>query len=150
TISDQRMQNQSVQGANYSFKLFLYGFLFLIAMVTICNIVNCTAMSAEARMNQYGALRAIGMSDGQLAKMIVAETVSYAAAGGISGTILGLFLNKKLYEFLVTYRWNDPWQLPVGELCLILVIVAVSVILAIYRPVKKIQEMSIIETTRWG
>lgn len=146
TISDQRMNNQSVLGANYSFKLFLYGFLFLIAMVTICNIMNCVAMSVEARTKQYGGLRAIGMSDDQLTKMIVAETITYAAVGGISGTILGLFLNKKLYEFLVTYRWNDPWQPPAAELCIIFLIVVISIILAIHTPVKKLQKMSIVET----
>lgn len=143
TISDQRLDNQSVLGATYSYQLFLYGFLVLIAIVTICNIVNCIAMSVEAHMRQYGVLRAVGMSDGQLAKMIVAETLTYAAVGSVSGTVLGLLLHKKLYEFLVSYRWNDPWQLPLGELCLITAIVAVSVVLAIYHPVRKIRGMSI-------
>lgn len=146
TFSDQRMSNQSVLGANYSFKLFLYGFLFLIAMVTLCNIINCIAMSVEAHRKQYGGLRAIGMSDRQLEKMIVAETVSYAVTGGLFGTIIGLFLNKKLYETLVTYRWNDPWQLPIAELCIILILVILAVILAIYSPVKKLRAMSIVET----
>lgn len=94
-------------------------------------------------MKQYTVLRAVGMSNGQLVKMIAAETVTYAAAGGISGTALGLLLNKKLYEFLVTYRWNDPWQVPLGELCLIVGIVAVSVICAMYHPVRKIQKMGL-------
>ena len=143
TISDQRLDNQSVLGATYSYQLFLYGFLVLIAIVTICSIVNCIAMSVEAHMRQYGVLRAVGMSDGQLAKMIVAETLTYAAVGSVSGTVLGLLLHKKLYEFLVSYRWNDPWQLPLGELCLITAIVAVSVVLAIYHPVRKIRGMSI-------
>lgn len=146
TFSDQRMNNQSVLGANYSFKLFLYGFLFLIAMVTLCNIINCVAMSVEAHMKQYGGLRAIGMSDHQLEKMIIAETVSYAVTGGFFGTMLGLFLNKKLYETLVTYRWNDPWQLPITELCIILILVILAVVLAVYSPVKKIRAMSIVET----
>lgn len=146
TFSDQRMNNQSVLGANYSFKLFLYGFLFLIAMVTLCNIINCVAMSVEAHMKQYGGLRAIGMSDHQLEKMIIAETVSYAVTGGFFGTMLGLFLNKKLYETLVTYRWNDPWQLPITELCIILILVILAVVLAVYSPVKKIRTMSIVET----
>lgn len=146
TFSDQRMSNQSVLGANYSFKLFLYGFLFLISMVTLCNIINCVAMSVEAHMKQYGGLRAIGMSDRQLEKMIIAETISYAVTGGLIGTILGIFLNKKLYEFLVTYRWNDPWQLPVAELCIILIIVIAAVILAVYNPLKKLRTMSIVET----
>ena len=59
TFSDQRMDKQSVLGANYAFKLFIYGFLVLIALVTVCNIINCIAMSVEARMKQYGGLRAI-------------------------------------------------------------------------------------------
>lgn len=94
-------------------------------------------------------LRAVGMSDGQLAKMIVAETLTYAAVGSVSGTVLGLLLHKKLYEFLVSYRWNDPWQLPLGELCLITAIVTVSVVLAIYHPVRKIREMSINANLEW-
>ena len=146
TFSDQRMSNQSVLGANYSFKLFLYGFLFLIALVTICNIINCIAMSVEAHMKQYSGLRAIGMSDTQLEKMIVVETVCYAVTGGLLGTILGLFLNKMLYEFLVTNRWNDAWQLPITELFMILTIVIVAVILIIYNPVKKLRTISIVET----
>lgn len=146
TFSDQRMDNQSVLGANYSFKLFLYGFLFLIAMVTICNVINCVAMSVEARMKQYGCMRAIGLSSRQLTKMIVAETLTYATAGGVCGLVLGLLLNKKLFEFLVTYRWDEPWSLPVSELGIILGIVILSVVLAIRGPIRKIHAMSIVDT----
>lgn len=146
TFSDQRISKQSVLGANYSFKLFIYGFLFLIAMVTVCNIINCAAMSVSARMKQYGGLRAIGLSDRQLARMIIAETASYAVAGSASGVILGLLLNWKLFTFLVTGRWNEPWSIPVLELCIIVGIVILSVILAIRGPLKKIHEMSIVDT----
>lgn len=146
TFSDQRIDKQSVLGANYSFKLFIYGFLFLIAMVTICNIINCVAMSVEARMKQYGGLRAIGLSDRQLRKMIIAETSTYAVAGGACGVILGLTFNKKLFETLVTYRWGEPWSLPGAELAIIIGIVIISVILAIRGPIKKIREMSIVDT----
>lgn len=70
-------------------------------------------------MKQYGGLRAIGLSDRQLRKMIIAETTTYVVAGGVCGVILGLLLNKKLFETLVTYRWNEPWSLPAAELCII-------------------------------
>ncbi len=146
TFSDLRMDNQSVLGANYSFKLFIYGFLFLIAMVTISNIINCVAMSVESRMKQYGCLRAIGLSGRQLAKMIVAETTTYAATGLLCGVLLGLFLNKKLFELLVTNRWGEQWSLPLAELVIIVGIVVCSVILAIRGPIRKIRELSIVET----
>jgi len=146
TFSDQRLDKQNVLGVNYSFKLFIYGFLVVIALVTICSIINCVALSAESRMKQYGVLRAIGLSDRQLIKMIVAETSAYAVTGSAFGILLGLLLNKKLFELLVTYRWNDPWSLPLAELSIITGVVLVSVILAIRGPVTKIRAMSIVDT----
>lgn len=146
TFSDQRSDKQNVLGANYAFKLFIYGFLFLIAMVTICNIINCVSMSVESRMKQYGVLRAIGLSDRQLVKMIIAETATYAVTGSVCGIILGLLLNRKLFEFLISYRWSEPWSPPLAELCIITGIVILSVILAIRTPVKRIRAMSIADT----
>lgn len=146
TFSDLRMNNQSVLGANYAFKLFIYGFLLLIAMVTVCNIINCVAMSVESRMKQYGCLRAVGLSGRQLTKMIIAETSTYAAVGSISGVVLGLLLNKKLFALLVTGRWSETWNLPLVELGIIMGIVIFSVILSVHGPIGKIREMSIVET----
>lgn len=150
TFSDLRLEKQNVLGANYSFKLFIYGFLFLTATVTVCNIINCVAMSVEARMKQYGCLRAIGLSGRQLAKMIIAETLTYASAGSVCGICAGLILNKKLFESLVTYRWNEPWSLPFCELCIITGIVILSVLLAVHGSIKKIQDMSIVDTIMSG
>lgn len=135
TFSDMRMDKESVLGANYCFKLFVYGFLFLIAMVTICNIVNCIAMSVEARIKYYGCLRAIGLSYRQLTRMIVAQTLTYALTGGVIGTMLGLLSNKLLFEWLVTFRWNESWSVPATELCVILSITTLSVALSVWAPV---------------
>ena len=146
TFSDLRADKQSVLGANYSFRLFIYGFLFLIAMVTVCNIINCVAMSVEARMKQYGVLRAIGLSDKQLSKMVIAETCTYAAAGSACGMMIGLMLNRLLFNWLVYSRWGEPWTLPFAELCIIVGIVVLSVILAIHSPIEKIHKMSIVDT----
>ena len=146
TLSDKRADNQSVLGVSYSFKLFIYGFLALIALVTICNIINCVAMSVEARMKQYGGLRAIGMSDRQLSGMILAQTLTYALSGWLGGTILGLAFHRFLFEHLVSVRWSEPWSFPLAELCVIIVIVALSVMLAMRNPLRKIREMSIVET----
>ncbi len=60
--------------------------------------------------------------------------------------LLGLFLNKKLFELLVTNRWGEQWSLPLAELVIIVGIVVCSVILAIRGPIRKIRELSIVET----
>ena len=68
TFADERMGNSSTMGTYYCFWLFIYGFLVLIAMITIFNIINSISMSVSARLKQYGAFRAIGVSMGQLVK----------------------------------------------------------------------------------
>lgn len=146
TFSDRRADNQDVLGAGYAFHIFIYGFLLMITLVTVCNIINCVAMSVEARRKQYGGLRAIGLSIGQLTRMIIAETLAYAVSGGVLGTIIGLVLNKKLFTMLVTTRWHETWSLPSSELCIILCIMGLSVFLAVRSPLKKLRQLSIVDT----
>ncbi len=145
-FSDERLDNDNVLGTYYSYSLFLYGFLLLIALITIFNIINCTGMSVSARMKQYGALRAIGLSHKQLSKMIVAQTCTYALTGSIIGAIIGIILNRIVFERLVAFRWGIAWEAPIAELAMILGVVAFSIILAIRAPLHKIREMSIVDT----
>ncbi|MCQ4637241.1 ABC transporter permease [Anaerovorax odorimutans] len=145
-FSDRRASNAEAQGAYLSLALFIYGFLVVIALITVFNIINSIAMSVSARLRQYGAMRAIGMSSRQLIKMILAESATYAAASSIIGCIAGLPIHRFLYENLVTSRWGDPWQLPLGPLLLIMLLVAASSAAAVYGPAKRIHRLSIVDT----
>lgn len=146
TFSDERMGNSNTRGAYYCFGLFIYGFLVLIALITLCNIINSIAMSVAAKMKQYGAFRAIGLSNRQLAKMIVAEASAYAITGIICGSILGIVCNKILFSKLITYHWGDAWSVPLVELGIIIVVVVIAVILAVRNPIKKMKGISIVDT----
>ena len=146
TFSDERMGNSSTMGTYYCFWLFVYGFLVLIALITVFNIVNSIAMSVSSRLKQYGVFRAIGLSTGQLRKMIVAEAFTYTIIGGIVGTVLGMFSNKVLFKMLISYKWGDTWTIPLTELGIILLIVVLSALLAVYGPIKRIHNMSIVDT----
>ena len=145
-FSDKRSGNRSVTGSYYSFGLFIYGFMILIALITIFNIVNSIAMSVLARMKQYGAFRAIGLSHRQLIKMIIAEALTYAVTGSFCGVIVGLLLNKFLYAKLVTFHWGEQWNIPFAEITIIIAVVILSVILAVHGPAKRISNMSIVDT----
>ncbi len=146
TFSDERMGNSNTRGAYYCFGLFIYGFLVLIALITLFNIINSIAMSVAAKMKQYGAFRAIGLSNRQLAKMIVAEASTYAITGIICGSVLGIVCNKILFSKLITYHWGDAWSVPLVELGIIIVVVAIAVILAVRNPIRKMKETSIVDT----
>ena len=105
------MENAQVRGGYYSFALFLYGFLAVITLISVFNIINSIDMSVSARIREYGAMRAIGMSSSQMVRMVAAEAVSYVIWGILIGSTVGLFLNYKVFENLITVRWGNAMVL---------------------------------------
>ena len=144
-FSDNRLSNQNVKGAYYSFAVFIYGFLAVIAVIAAFNIINSISMSVSARLKQYGAMRAVGMDMKQVRKMLWAETCTYAVAGIIVGTLLGLPVHRYLWNQLIFVRWNDTWEIPVLELFMIIMLVAASCVIAVWGPVKRIENMDIVD-----
>lgn len=146
SFSDRRMSNQEARGAYLSYAVFLYGFLAVIALISSFHIINSIAMSVSARIRQYGAMRAVGMSAGQVVKMVAAESMTYVLIGTAVGFAAGLPLHRFAYEHMVTCRWGDPWYVPVRYMSIILAVVAVSAAAAVYGPAKRIRGMSIVDT----
>ena len=137
-VQDLRESNRQDRGTYYAARIVLYGFLSIIGGISLLNIVNSISMSVSARMKQYGILRAIGMDDAQLKRMVSAEAGTYAVSGLVVGIVLGLVLNRKLYILLITHYFGAAWQMPWGCLAVIVVVVLAAVVLAVYNPVRRI------------
>lgn len=145
-FSDRRAANSEAKGAFYSMGLCVYGFLVVIALITIFNIVNSISMSVSARIKQYGAMRAIGMSNRQLVNMVKAEAVMYSVVGSIVGCIVGLPLHKQIFENMITSHWGEPWQIPFEALGIIVAVVIITSVVSVHSPAKRIHSMSIVDT----
>lgn len=145
-VQDLRESNRQDRGTYYAARIVLYGFLAIIGGISLLNIVNSISMSVSARMKQYGILRAIGMDDAQLKRMISAEAGTYAVSGLVVGIALGLVLNRKLYILLITHYFGAAWQVPWGCLAVIVVVVLAAVVLAVYNPVRRIRMQPITAT----
>ena len=137
-VQDLRESNRQDRGTYYAARIVLYGFLAIIGCISLLNIVNSISVSVSARMKQYGILRAIGMDDAQLKRMISAEAGTYAVSGLVVGIALGLVMNRKLYILLITHYFGAAWQVPWGCLAVIVVVVLAAVVLAVYNPVRRI------------
>lgn len=137
-VQDLRESNRQDRGTYYAARIVLYGFLAIIGSISLLNIINSISMSVSARMKQYGILRAIGMDDAQLKRMVSAEAGTYAMSGLVVGIALGLVLNRMLYTRLITHYFGAAWQVPWGCLAVIVVVVLAAVVLAVYNPVRRI------------
>lgn len=145
TVKDLR--DQKTRGTYTAFMFFVYGFIIVIALVTLLNIINSISISVSSRIKQYGMMRAVGMNKNQIRKMIITESTTYALLGTIFGTIMGTFLNKLIFVKLIENHFSYAiWQFPIIPLLIIIGFLLISVILSINKPVKRINNMSITDT----
>ncbi len=143
------MRDQQTSSTYHAFLLFVYGFLLIIAAVTVLNMMNSIAMSVSARAKQYGTMRAVGMGKRQIRAMITAEAVTYAAWGSVVGCGGGLFLSRLLYRALITSHFSYAvWQFPVVPLIVIVLLMLVTVFLSVYAPAKRVCDMAVVDAVQ--
>ncbi len=143
---DRREDDQTSNSSFWVFRIAAYGFLAVIALITVFNIMNNISMSVSARMKQYGAMRAVGMSAEQMTRMIAAEAVTYAVCGLALGYIAGLYLHRLFMVKVVFTHFGGSWKVPFDALAVITIIVSLSCVAAVYAPARRIREMAITET----
>lgn len=144
-LSDRRENNREVVGTYWAFTLLVYGFLALIAVISVFNIINSISMSVSARIRQYGAMLAVGMSIKQLIKTIRAETITYTLCGLFVGLAAGVPIHKKFYESFVTAYFGKAWETPVSSVIIITLFIIAASSAAIHTPAKRIRSMAITE-----
>lgn len=147
-VSDKRLTNSEAQSSYYTGAVFIYGFLIIIALITVFNIFNSMNASVASRTKQYGIMRSIGMGANQLCKMIAAEAFTYAILGCAVGCALGLPLNRAMFQFLIADKWGAEWTVPIASLLLIVLLCLISAAIAIRRPIKQISKMAIVDTIK--
>lgn len=143
---DRREESQQNNTSFWVFRLASYGFLGIIVLITVFNIMNNISMSVSAKMKQYGAMRAVGMSIDQMIKMIAMEAATYAGLGLIIGYAGGLYLHRLIMNKLVYSHFGGSWKLPAEPLTIITLVVVLSCVVAVRTPAKRIRDMAITET----
>lgn len=143
---DNRETNSDTYGSYWVFRIAAYGFLAIISFITILNIMNSISMSVSARLKQYGAMRAVGMSVGQVTKMITAEAVTYAVWGVAVGSALGLLLHYFIYKKIIITHFGGAWSFPLIPMAVIIGLILISCVLAVYAPAKRMKNISVTET----
>jgi putative ABC transport system permease protein len=141
SFSDKRQFNTEADNAFMTVAVFIYGFLGVIVLISVLNIINTMNTSIASKMEYLGTMRAIGMSGKQLNKMVLSQAITYSLTGCITGCILGIFLQKKLLTILGT-----DWIFPVWQVVLTLIICIMTAALSVISPLKRIRAKGISET----
>lgn len=145
TFSDSRQKNAATTQAFLTMAVFMYGFVIVIAFISILNIINTMQTSISAKTRYIGMMRAIGMSGRQLNKMILSEAGTYGTAGCIAGIFGGTLLQKFLITKFLTSA-HMTWNFPFTQVMIIITVTFLVTLLSVTGPLRRMKSREISET----
>ena len=96
-LAEDYLQLTEAKNAGSQIMLFV---LFVIAAVGISNTMLVTVLE---RTPEIGMLRAFGMRDGHIARMMLCEAAGIGLLGAVAGVIIGALLNIQLVNIGINY-----------------------------------------------
>lgn len=106
---------------------FVGGLVSIIfGIAGILNLINTLITSILIRRHEFATMQSIGMTRRQLAKMMVLESLYYAAGACLSGLILSVILNLTLVRSILASMWQYTFQftlLPALAVSLLLLLI---------------------------
>ncbi len=93
-------------------EILVYGFVIVVSLISSVNIINTLTTNIILRKREFAALKAIGLTQKGLKKMIVLEGLLYGIVGTIYGSIIASGLSYLMYKSIMGIQdlpWNIPW-----------------------------------------
>ena len=127
-------------------KVFLYGFIVLITLIIMANIINTVSTGIAMRRKEFAMLKSVGMTRKGFNKMIALESILYGIKSSIVGIPLAVLLSYLMFKTASSESGGFTLNLPVYLLALI-VLFALLAITMVYS-VRKLKDDSIVETLK--
>jgi putative ABC transport system permease protein len=147
--SNASLRNRVLTLMDQAFSMF--DVMALIAVVVgSLGVINTLTMSVIERTQEIGMLRAIGMTRGQVVKMVLAEAGLMGLFGGLLGLATGIILARILfYGMTAMSGYSLTFVMPIdGILLTVLVAFIVSQIAAIF-PGRRAARIKILEAVHY-
>ena len=146
-VIDKMEEIKSVEDTLMVMQIFVYGFVTVISLVSITNIVNTISTNINLRKRELAIIKSIGVTPGGFNKMIYLESLLYGALSLIYGIPLGIAL-VMLMNFILGDVINVGLVLPWNAMIICVIGVFVITFISSYIPIKKINKENIIENIR--
>ena len=124
--------------------IFLYGFVAVIALISCVNIINTISTNLILRTRELAMIKAVGMSQKSVKKMVALESIYYGLMATIYGGIIGTGLSYLLYRIVMRIRGFD-WMIPWNSIFISSIGAIVVALISAYIPLKRINNGNIID-----
>lgn len=146
SVVDFSEQMQAFNTIALVIQVFVYGFVALISLITIFNIINTISSGIASRKKEFAMMKSVGITPKGFNKMIMLESAFYGIKAVIFGlpisALISFGMHKVLNNSAATFSIDYVMYLIVA-----LVVFAIIGMTMIYS-VKKVQQNNIIETLK--
>lgn len=128
-------------------QIFLYGFIFLIVLISISNIINTMTTSIQLRKREFAMLKSLGMEPKSFRKMIQFESVYY----GLNTLILSIPLSIVAMfgiRWVITRGFDAAVAFPYTHFIFIFLMVFAIVLVTMSITIKAVMKENIIDAIR--
>jgi len=122
----------------------------LAVLISSLGIVNTLTMNVMERIQEIGMLRAIGMTRGQVIKMVLSEAGLMGVIGGILGLSFGVLLSKIFLTGMTAMSgYKLDLVIPLGGIITSLVVALVVSQVAAIQPARKAARTNVLEAIHY-
>lgn len=145
-VSDNVDALETMNTVIFIIQVFVYGFITLISLITIANIINTISANIALRRKEFAMLKSVGTTPKGFSKMVSLESVFYALKAVIFGVpisvLISVVLNKMLGESSIPYHFDIKLYLSV------IIVVFVLILITMIYSVRKLKSDNIIEALK--
>ena len=127
-------------------KVFIYGFIVLISLITIANIINTISTGIALRRKEFAMLRSVGMTPGGFRKMIRLESLLYGIRSLVVAlplsVVINLLMNRSLGSESIPYEFD--WMMYLAAVVVVFILISVTMLFS----VSKLKKDSVVETLK--
>ncbi|HEY5561732.1 MAG TPA: ABC transporter permease [Clostridiaceae bacterium] len=145
--TDYDAQAKQNRNDSITISIFLYGFIGIIILIGCLNIANTISTNLILRTKEFAVLKAVGMTQAAIKKMILLEGVLYGLLAAIYGGILGTLIYYGMFKAMggiQEVEWVIPWK---NILISVIGAIAAALISSLL-PMRKINSGIIVEDLR--
>jgi putative ABC transport system permease protein len=144
---DESEESLKLRQSYMAMEIFVYGFVAVISLVSITNIVNTISTNINLRKRELAIIRSIGVTPSGFNKMIYLESFLYGVLSLAYGIPIGIGLNLLMNRILMNVIEFDvilPWEAIIISVVGIFIITFISS----YIPINKLNKENIIDNIR--
>ncbi|RJG21357.1 ABC transporter permease [Paenibacillus thiaminolyticus] len=127
--------------------ILLYGFIGVIVLIAFLNIVNTVSTNLILRTKEFAVLKAIGMTQHEVRKMIILEGIFYGLFAAVIGTIIGTALDYGIHD-LFAGALDTAWVIPWYSIGIAFAGSIITTLVATIWPMYRLNKVNIVDALR--